>query len=126
VTDGYDNALHKRTTLGTMTPKKALAHLQEEQSRQFDSDLVAILALVHHEAESASVLSENELALHISELQPGMVLAGDVKNIEGTTILAQGTKINQKQLYRLLKHNQMNPIVDRILVQRETPLSSPT
>jgi response regulator RpfG family c-di-GMP phosphodiesterase len=94
-------AFEELLSLGA-TPKRALEALKKDAERY---DLRVLTAL-----GSAAALSQTPATriLTLAELQPGMVLAENVSNTDGSLVLPKGHEISAGSLQRLRNYGQLD------------------
>ena len=106
----YDNALNNRITFRHATPAKARQYMQDCAPQELDPEVVAVLVTILCAEEHETVREEIDVEVNIKDLQPGMILSKDLYNVQDVLVLPQSTKIDEMQLYRLLKHHQTTSI----------------
>lgn len=108
-------------TCDGMNAEDALDTLRARQGWYDPTVLAALDAVLH--ARSRYVVK----AVDVTDLSPGMILAEDVKSLDGTLLLAKGRQITQPIVERLLGvarvYGLSGPL--RVLVSMETVLDQP-
>ena len=106
----YDNALNNRIAFNHATPTKARKYVQDCAPQELDPEVVAVLIAILGEEEHEPKQEEIDIEVDVKDLQPGMVLSKNLHNAQGTLVLPRETKIDEIQLFRLLKHQQTTPV----------------
>ncbi len=94
-------AFDELVSLGA-APKRALEALHKEGTR-YDARVLGALATAAADTHGASTR-----ILRLSELQPGMVLAENVSNADGSLVVSKGHEISESSLQRLRNYGQLN------------------
>ncbi len=118
VADTFDKNLYPLDSqiLGSLEQAKVL--LRKKAGTALDKDLVGTFL---DEVLSASGYSDSlEVEVSIDMLQPGMVLAEHVVNVNGIPLLKSGTELSKQLIERLSRNEELDPVVSKIFVARRS------
>lgn len=119
VVNAFDELTHRRRfthePLGSRQERDAFAfrHLYSVAGRHFQRDIIEALEKV---VEDIHRRERNELRLPLKDLQPGMMLAGDIYTREGLLLLGRGNKLNIPHIRRIETFCQMGMVKDEFLI----------
>ncbi len=100
--------------LSPQPPAIVAAYLERYARQAYDAHLLPLISQYAELRESRSDI----LAVGLHELQPGMVLAHDLRTRTGLTLAAAGTVLTPQLIERLARLHTNDPIVGVILVRR--------
>jgi response regulator RpfG family c-di-GMP phosphodiesterase len=100
----YDDLVH----LAGQSPSEALSQLKKRSGPEFDSEVVFNLQVVLQTA--ATTVRQRETVLPLSKLQPGMILARNLKTISGRLLLPEGATIAAAHIEKLANFSKIDPI----------------
>ena len=69
-----------------------------------------MLSTILCEKEHEAIREEIDIEVDIRDLQRGMVLSRNLYNAQGTLVLPRKKKIDEMQLYQLVRHHLTTPI----------------
>lgn len=118
VCKAYDTLRHGKRALSR---RDALVMIERERGRRFDPAVVdAFVAIAPDLKEDAAPGPGHKgpvcLEIKISEVQPGMVLAKDLKTDRGRLLVTKGTVLSSALIEKVLNFNRIDPITGHVLV----------
>lgn len=119
VINAFDELTHRRRfthePLGSREERDAFSfrHLYSVAGRHFQRDIIETLERV---VEDVRRRERNELRLAVKDLQPGMMLAGDIYTREGLLLLGRGNRLNHPHIRRIETFCRMGMVKDEFFV----------
>ena len=120
--DAFDKVLHAREVFAAQTAARGVAAVRARTPAEFDPEVVAALA------EAVAPLApamDRAVAVGLTDLVPGLVLADDLRTVGGVRLLPAGTTLTTDHLERGLRGflalQERDPIAEPIRVGRRGP-----
>ncbi|MBI4662527.1 MAG: response regulator [Verrucomicrobia bacterium] len=93
-------------------PAQVMNDAQSQVNKMFDPQAFEVVA----KAVPATELPRGEREILLIELQPGMVLAGDIYNTSGVLIIAKGKELTTAWINKIQNINSATPLNPHVLV----------
>ncbi len=119
-TSAYDDAVHGRSSYSQADPTSALGYVKAKAGSYFDPKIVGVLIKYIETELRLNNLSDEEVRVHLEELNGGMVLSRNLVTSSGKQVLPMGSVIEDEYLLKILKINQEDPIKDEIFIYKES------
>ena len=115
LTDQFDRELYPDRKPTNIRPASAIKAIQDSAGEKFDEDLVKLFR--GEVLPSMAAQEDQSIEIKASDLQPGMVLARDVHNLHGVSLLTAGTVLDKASIHKLKKNAHLSPYFSRTFIK---------
>lgn len=97
-------------------PIDAIELIKKESQRLYDHRVVILLE--HYVKSNENELKiENEIALQLMELKPGMITTRDIYTDKGLKLVPANTKLNESIIQKIININTTDPILGNVYIK---------
>ena len=116
ICDAFDHAANKDEYPDLKTLAQATAVLHRKSGGFFDPQLIKLFDQLEIANQFYHDDSQGIIGLKPSDLKEGMVVAADIKTVNGVFLLPKGAKLSGGMIGRIKKIHSVDPIIEAIRV----------